>query len=386
VNPDSPPIALTGWGLVTPLGRSTGETWQALFDSRAITDHSPAALPREEGVDRLCQLSSHAAREAMGMAGWDDASAAALVLGTSKGPVETWLPTRLDPRREPNGSAAGHLAYSVGQPPHASAGYPGDFGISTTATRVAENLGLTAGPRYVLSAACASGLYALVRAAMLLDSGEVERALVLAVESSLHPLFRGCFQRLGVLPPAGVGCRPFDRQRAGFLMSEAAAAVCLERAGPDHPRVYLDRFAVGGAAGHLTSGDSDGAALRYLLGRVIDGRAVDLVHAHATATVAHDPLELAAIEETVAGDYPPAVYSHKGALGHSLGAAGLVSIVLNCLAHTQGRVPPNVNTTDPLPTSRVRLSRKAVARPLRRSLATASGFGGPTAVVSLVSF
>lgn len=371
MNADLPPIALTGWGLVTPLGRSTAETWRSLLDSRAITDHSPAALPREQGSDRLCQLSVHAARAAMAMADWDDASRAALVLGTSKGPVETWLSPPPGIAQIAHVSPAGHLR---------------DFGVGQTATRVADELRMAAGPRFVLSAACASGLYALVRAAMLLYSGEAERALVIAVESSLHPLFRGCFQRLGVLPDPGVGCRPFDSQRAGFLMSESAAAVCLERVRPDHPGVRLDRFAVGGAAGHLTSGDRDGAALRYLLNRVIDGRAVDLVHAHATATIAHDPLELAAIEETViGGDRPPVVYSHKGALGHSLGAAGLLSIVLNCVAHTEGRVPPNVNTTDPLPTSRVHLSPDAVSRPIRRSLATASGFGGPTAVVSLVS-
>lgn len=328
----------------------------------------------------------------MSRAGWSGPGDSALVVGTSKGPVETWLTA---PTREPSGSAAGHLTHPVAAPPPnpppqiayaPAAGRLRDYGIGQTATRIAEHLQFATAPRRVLSAACASGLYALVTAAMMLRAGEAKRALVVGVESSLHPLFRGCFQRLGVLPPPGVGCRPFDRRRAGFLMSEAAAAVCLERVhGSPGPGVYLDHFAVGGAAGHLTSGDLEGAALRYLLKRVIDGRAVDLVHAHATATIAHDPLELAAIEETVIGGSRPIVYSHKGALGHSLGAAGLVSIVLNCVAHTEGRVPPNVNTTDQLPTSRVRISRDAVSRPIRRSLATASGFGGPTAVVSLVS-
>jgi len=172
---------------------------------------------------------------------------------------------------------------------------------------------------------------------MLLERGEADRVLVIGVESSRHPLFIGCFQRLGVLPPKGIGCRPFDARREGFLISEAAAAVCLERVKSPDGGIYVDRYATGATAGHLTTGDPDGAALRYLLKRVIDGGEVDLIHAHGTGTLAHDPVELAAIDETV-GEARPLVYSHKGALGHSLGAAGLISVVLNCIMHREGCV------------------------------------------------
>ena len=63
---------------------------------------------------------------------------------------------------------------------------------------------------------------------MMLRSGEVDRAIVIGAEASLHPLFLACFKRLGVLPGEGIGCRPFDVSREGFLVSEAAAAICLE--------------------------------------------------------------------------------------------------------------------------------------------------------------
>jgi 3-oxoacyl-(acyl-carrier-protein) synthase len=113
---------------------------------------------------------------------------------------------------------------------------------------------------------------------------------------------------------------------------------------------------------------------------------VDLVHAHGTGTPLNDASELAAVESTIVnGGTPPALYSHKGALGHSLGAAGLASVVLNCQAHATGVVPPNVQTRDPLPTRRVVLSREALRRPVRRSIAVAAGFGGAVAAVSLVS-
>jgi 3-oxoacyl-[acyl-carrier-protein] synthase II len=218
---------------------------------------------------------------------------------------------------------------------------------------------------------------------MLIGSGPCERALVVGAEASVHPLFLGSFQRLGVLPPAGFGCRPFDEERAGFLMSDAAAAVCLERDGADNVMAYMDGYAMGADATHITGSDPSGALLRQLLGRVIASRPIDLVHAHGTGTVANDAIELDAIESVVTQPSQPLLYSHKAALGHSLGAAGMVSVVLNCLAMRHGLVPGNVRLDHSLPVRRVLLNREPVVRPIRRSIAMAAGFGGPMAVVSL---
>jgi 3-oxoacyl-(acyl-carrier-protein) synthase len=146
-------------------------------------------------------------------------------------------------------------------------------------------------------------------------------------------------------------------------------------------RVIVEKFAIGGDATHLTGSDAEARTLRHSLRCVVDGRPVDLVHAHATGTKLNDPVELAAIDECV---YPsvPHVYSHKGALGHSLGAAGLVSVVLNCMMHERGVIPPNVRTARPIQ-SRLPIANESVERQVRRSIAIAAGFGGPTAVVGL---
>jgi 3-oxoacyl-(acyl-carrier-protein) synthase len=269
------------------------------------------------------------------------------------------------------------------------------MGVASTAWEVGKALGLSAGPRLTASGACASGLGALVRAAMMIRTGEVDRALVVAAEASVHPLFIGCFDRLGVLPPEGGVCRPMDERREGFLVSEAAAAVCLEAASESdsaaRPWAVVDRFALGGDATHLTGSDPDGAALRRLLKDVTAGRAIDLVHAHATGTTFNDPIEVAAYEDVV-GEGSPLVYSHKGALGHSLGASGLVSIVLNCMAHRTGIVPGNVRTERPIrsggatplrPIIHVMLS--STERRIRRSIAVAAGFGGAMGVVALTT-
>jgi 3-oxoacyl-[acyl-carrier-protein] synthase II len=112
---------------------------------------------------------------------------------------------------------------------------------------------------------------------MMIQSGEADRALVVAAEASVHPLFLGSFTNLGVFPREGVGCRPFDESRDGFLMSEAAAAVCVEASGSG---IAIEKFATGGDATHLTGGDPAARTLRRVLRHVADRRAVDLVHAH----------------------------------------------------------------------------------------------------------
>jgi len=144
---------------------------------------------------------------------------------------------------------------------------------------------------------------------------------------------------------------------------------------------------MGGDACHLTAGDPDGLTLGRMLNRVIDGRPIDLIHAHGTGTIANDPVELAAIERALPSgcEKLPSLYSHKGALGHSLGAAGLVSVVINCLCHREGIVPPNVATRNPLPTRNVTIRSDLQRRSIRRSAAIAAGFGGAIAAVTLSS-
>jgi 3-oxoacyl-(acyl-carrier-protein) synthase len=238
------------------------------------------------------------------------------------------------------------------------------------------------GPRLTVSAACASGLHALIRGAMLIQSGQFERVLVVACEASVCSLFLASFSRLGVLSPAGFGCRPFDRFRAGFLMSEAAASVLLEARGTG-VGVEIERFALGADATHLTGMDPEGRTLRHVLRAAIGDAPVDVVHAHGTGTQLNDPIELAALDDLVGPGARPALYSHKGALGHSLGAAGLVSVVLNVACHQTGAVPPNVRMAEPMPSRHLSVCQASSHRAVNRSLAVAAGFGGAIAAVTL---
>ena len=359
-------VAITGWDALSVHG-NLRQTWDALLAGRSLDDHARVSSLVGD-ASRALRLAHHVSSDVIRDRLDSDA---ALIVGTSKGGVEEWLTT--PPPVAPNESTSENL----------QGGLRPEF-LADIASELASTLGVR-GPRMTLSAACASGLHALIRGAMMIRSGQLRQALIVATEASVHPLFLGSFQRLGVLAKPGDGCRPFDENRTGFYMTEAAAAVLLERAGSDgSPGVFVEGFAQGGDATHLTAGDPAGSTLRRLLTRVIDGRPVDLVHAHGTGTILNDATELAAIEQSV-GESAPIVYSHKAALGHSLGASGLLSVVLNCMSHATGMVPPNVRTTTPLPTRRTTLPRSVTRRAANRSVAIASGFGGPLAVVSLVS-
>jgi 3-oxoacyl-[acyl-carrier-protein] synthase II len=354
---------ITGIGLLTVLGQSAGETWSALLAGRSIADH--ARVAGYSGAGRASAMARRAAAEALANAGWTRAHREApdcgIFVGTSKGAIESWITTE-----------------APGEHP----GFP--CGLAQIAVELSREFGFGNGPRLTISSACSSGLHALLRAAMAVESGEIRRALVVGVEASVHPLFISSFTRLGVLAPEGHGCRPFDRQRRGFVISEAAAAVCLE--SPEKPAgrpiVRIDRWAAAGDGTHLTGNDPEGKALRRLLHRVV-GPECDLVHAHATGTTVNDPVELAAI--AAAAQSRPWLYSHKGALGHSLGAAGMVSVVLNCLSHRHGVVPPNIRSTQPLAMNGLRFSSEMARGPINRSVAIAAGFGGPLAAVGFVS-
>jgi 3-oxoacyl-[acyl-carrier-protein] synthase II len=385
MNSDSIRPVITGIGLVTPLGTSAPTTWHALLAGRFITDHARVSPECQDHLPRVSHLAIAAAREAAVStpAGSID-TATALVVGTSKGPVEEWLapPARLPDEK-------GRIC----------------VGLAGTSQDIAEALKLT-GLRLTISAACASGLHALIRGAMLIASGEVKCVLVVAAEASIHPLFIASFNRLGVLPSAAIGCRPFDRNRQGFLMGEAAAAVVLEgsdsmhrqpdrelnitpiigRGGLTWESVEIDRFACGADATHLTAGDCNGTTLGRLLGDVLRDEPADLIHAHGTGTMMNDSTELATIERIIREtSMKPSLYSHKGALGHSLGAAGLVAVVINVLCHRNGIVPGNIRTSNPIEARKVTIAPEPVRRRIRRSVALAAGFGGPIAAIGLLS-
>src|SRR5207244_2062236 len=145
------------------------------------TDHSKLS----EEPDRLSISAVQSAREAIAEAGWSrttiEADSTALVVGTSKGPIVDWIDSATAPpvrsSLKSDNSTAGRATVVNG--------------LASLSGEIAKQLKLGFGPRLVLSAACASGLHAVIRAAMMIRSGEAKRAIVVAAEASVHPLFLG---------------------------------------------------------------------------------------------------------------------------------------------------------------------------------------------------
>lgn len=365
---------ITGLGLITPLGANCDETFQSLLAGQFITQPSLAKSPQQR-AGNINELALAAARQAMHQAGWKGwPNDAAIIAATSKGDIDTWLTTIANLQQK----------------------HPADYpwqhrlGLGDLAATLATELNANYSIRLTYSAACASSLHALAKAVMMLRAGEISKAMVVAAESSLHPLFQGCFNNLGVSPAFGEPCRPFDQHRTGFHITQAAAAICLEHPATSDPRISpiasIDHIALAGDAHHLTTSDPNGQTLRHLLNDAMTHDVPDLIHAHATGTRANDAIELSAIESVLPdAASPPILYSHKAALGHSLGASGLISLVLNCLIHRHSTIPGNICSTHPLLTSKTILSQKPIHRPITRSLAISSGFGGATAIVALRS-
>ena len=154
---------------------------------------------------------------------------------------------------------------------------------------------------------------------MLIQSGHFERVLVVAAEASIHSLFLASFARLGVLPPHGVGSavRPFP----GRLLDERKPAAVLLENRETAGKITVEQFSIGADANHLTGIDPQALALRRVLTSVLADAPTRLFHAHGTGTQMNDALELVAWINWLPAAPVPIVYSHKGGLYASLGAA-----------------------------------------------------------------
>jgi 3-oxoacyl-[acyl-carrier-protein] synthase II len=370
------PLAITRCALLTPLDSPSRSTWDALRAGLRVTHPAvnDALLDPDTTLDRSIRLALAVATRALPPDIENRESRIenplALFCGTSKGPALTML-RALDTlrRNQPLPQAdARHVA----------------LGVGAMGALLAERLRLPAAHTSV--AACSSGMHALHRAAQAIRRGECARALVVAADASLHPLFEASFARLGVLAPAddrGIrACEPFSRRGQGFFLAEAAAALLLENINPasltearvenGKPKIenllaFLDSSGIAADSTHLIATDAAGDSLRHAL-HAQDSELkaqhspLAFIHAHATGTD-HDAHELAAIR-SVFSDTP--VFSHKAWLGHSLGAAGLVSVALSALSHHHAALPDNT----PIP-------------PNATSLTLAQGFGGHIALVRL---
>jgi 3-oxoacyl-[acyl-carrier-protein] synthase-1 len=247
--------------------------------------------------------------------------------------------------------------------------------LHRSAAIIAGELGLTVKP-VVVSHACVSGVIALQYALRHLQAGHYESAIVLGCDRFTKFVLSG-FQSFQAI--ADGPCRPFDADRTGINLGEAAATIVLSTREVSDPLAVLLGGATSNDANHISgpsrSGEELGMAIRRSLDEAgLDAGQLSMISAHGTATMYNDEMESKAFGMLGLGETP--VHSFKGYIGHTLGAAGVVesAMIIEALQRQQLIPSPGfekTGTSVPL-----NVSTAAVPSALNYVLKTASGFGG----------
>ncbi|OBG81613.1 beta-ketoacyl-[acyl-carrier-protein] synthase II [Mycobacterium sp. NS-7484] len=211
--------------------------------------------------------------------------------------------------------------------------------------------------------ACASGSEAIANAWRQIVLGEADIAICGGVETKIEAVPIAGFAQMRIVlsnsndDPEGA-CKPFDKDRNGFVFGEAGALMVIET--EEHAKArganILGRLmgaSVTSDGYHIVAPDPNGEQAGYAMTRAIQLAGlkptdIDHVNAHATGTNVGDVAESKAINNAMLG-HKPAVYAPKGALGHSVGAVGAVESILTVLALRDGVIPPtrNLHNLDP---------------------------------------
>ncbi|HQU14649.1 MAG: beta-ketoacyl-[acyl-carrier-protein] synthase family protein [Gammaproteobacteria bacterium] len=238
------------------------------------------------------------------------------------------------------------------------------------------------GPAAVVSSACSSSANVFASAQRLLALGAIDCALVGGVDSLCLTTLYG-FKSLELL--SALPCRPFDAQRSGLSLGEAAAFALLERAPRDVPNDAVVLLGVGQSsdAYHMSSPHPDGLGARLAMQRALDQAGlvaadINYINLHGTATRVNDSAEGRAVGRLFGAGVPCS--STKGATGHTLGAAGGLEAVLSVLALRHGFMPASVGTAalDPDIAEAGPLDYLLELRnaPPQRVMSNSFGFGG----------
>jgi beta-ketoacyl ACP synthase len=205
--------------------------------------------------------------------------------------------------------------------------------------------------------ACASGSEAIANAWRNIVYGEADIAICGGVETKIEAVPIAGFAQMRIVlsttndNPAGA-CRPFDRDRNGFVFGEGGALMVIET--EEHAKArganILARImgaSVTSDGFHMVAPDPNGERAGHAITRAVELAGlqpsdIDHINAHATGTNVGDVAEAKAINNAMGG-HRPAVYAPKSALGHSVGAVGAVESILTCLALRDGVIPPTLN-------------------------------------------
>lgn len=247
--------------------------------------------------------------------------------------------------------------------------------------KIKELIGVT-GAGMVVSAACSSASAAMAQGAAMIRSGKEECVLVVACDCVSEFVYAG-FSSLMALDPEAA--KPFDKNRAGLSLGEGAGFILLmsqERATREG-RTLLGEvagWAVEGDANHMTGPVRDGSGLGRAIQEALAKAGVShddvgCISSHGTGTPYNDSMEMKAYKSVFVDHFVP-LYSIKGAVGHTMGAAGLIEVIIALQVLQERIIPPTVGTRDVDPEAKgwVSLDKKVLEKDV--VLVNNAGFGG----------
>ncbi len=396
-------VVVTGIGMITPLGSSVEKSWAGLLSGRSgigpITRFDASALEtriagevhdfdpldymdrkQARRTDRFAQFAVATAGQALHDAGLeitaDLAPRIGVAFGSGIGGVETLVDNIVAHERDPRRVSAFMIPMMI---------------VDMAAGEIAMKYGAK-GPNMAQVSACASSAHAVGEATETIRRGQADVMLAGGSEAGVIKVAIGAFNSMHALSRRNDAperaSRPFDRERDGFVFSEAGACLVLEElefARSRGARILGEVSGYGATAdAHHITAPPPGAegAVRAMRMALADADAapdgIGYVNAHGTSTQANDGAETAALK-AVFGDHARTlpVSSTKSMTGHTLGAAGAIEAAVCVLAMRSGRLPPTINQESPDPECDLDyIPNVAREASVAASLSNSMGFGG----------
>ena len=407
-------VVITGMGTVNPLGNDVSTSWNALLKGVSgvalLEGFETEDLPVKFGAqikgfdpetviekkearrfDKFLQYAMAAAVEAMNDASWavppDKADRTGVLIGTGIAGLQTMYDNC--------------EALALKGPRRISAFFV-PYAIANMASGVVSMRYGARGPNTCVVTACTTGTHSIGDAFRIIQRGDADVMIAGGVEAPVNRLGVAGFAAMRALSTRNDdpqrASRPFDKNRDGFVISEAAGVVVLEsleHALARGARIHAEVIGYGmsGDANHMTAPPEDGVGAQLSMRKAVRDAGVapedvGYINAHGTSTELNDKIETFAIKQVFGAHAKKlAVSSTKSMTGHALGGAGGIEAIFTALAVEHGKLPPTINLTDPDPECDLDYVPNTMREsPVRVALSNSFGFGGTNGTLAIARY
>lgn len=352
-------------GLLTGAGEGVDVLWKNAVEQKTLVKDGVFQFAKKPSP---IEIGVKSAKSAMTQAGWTDLKETdGIILGTTVGQSPLWenqIGSYLHGRVEANLLAEALKTLPLGH----------------LLDNICQQLSFK-GKTLLVTSACSASTQALGLAMEWIQSGAVNRCLVGGVEV-LSKLTRRGFEALQLL--SSDPCRPFDKQRSGINLSEAATFLCLEK-NAKNSLAHISGYGFSTDAYHATSPQPEGAGSYRAMKEALEHAQllpedISWIHAHGTGSNANDYAEGVAIS-TLFGKTP--VTSTKGVHGHALGASGALETSLCVLALQKQQILPTTGLTEKDSKIPISPASESTSLEIKHIMKNTLGFGGNNAALVL---